>query len=265
MAAATALLLDGNQLFAQLQAALWVSLRVGAAVMASPLIGARLLPLRARLIVTLALAALLAPLQGPLPVMAVDALTVLNVARELALGVAIGFLLRLAFEAGAVAGELVAQGMGLSFAQMADPVRGGMAAGLVGQWFYIVFALLFFACDGHLALIELLARSYQQAPIGTPLAAATALAAAPPQFFLTVLAAGVHLALPLMLTLLVVNLGFGVLSRAAPALNPIQIGLPAALFLGLALLGVLTGQLLAPVRELLHLTFGAAGDMLGRR
>lgn len=263
MDTAAATLLDGNQLFALVQATVWASLRIGAALMAAPLIGSRMLPMRTRLVLTLALAAMVAPMLPAAPAMAVDAATVLHVARELAIGVALGFLLRLAFEAGAVAGELVAQGMGLSFAQMADPVRGGMAAGLVGQWFYTVLALLFFAFDGHLALIELLVRSYQHAPIGTPLADPAALASAPPRFFMAVLGMGVRLALPILLAMLVVNIAFGVLSRAAPALNPIQIGLPAALFVGLVLLGVLTGELMAPARELFTAAFGEAARLVG--
>lgn len=263
MNGAGAILLDGNQLFALVQAVVWVSLRVGAALMASPLVGARLIPMRARVVLTLTVSSVLAPLLPPVPAMAVDAATVLAVARELAIGVALGFMLRLAFEAGALAGELVAQGMGLAFAQMADPARAGMASGLVGQWFYVALALLFFAFDGHLALVELVARSYELAPVGAPLADPVALASGPPRFFLTVLAMGVRLALPIMLAMLVVNISFGVLSRAAPALNPIQIGLPAALFLGIILLGVLTGELIAPARLLFESAFREAGLMLG--
>lgn len=263
MDSTTAVLLDGQQLFGFVEATVWTSLRIGAALMVSPLIGARVLPMQTRLALTLALSAVLAPLLPPSPAMAVDATTVLSVARELAIGVAIGFLLRLAFEAGTVAGELVAQGMGLAFAQMTDPLRGGMASGLVGQWFYIALGLLFFAFDGHLALIELIAATYQQAPVGVPLADPAALLSAPPRFLGTVLVAGVRIALPVMLTMLVVNLSFGVLARAAPALNPIQIGLPAALFVGLLLLGVLTGELLVPAREIFDAAFREAASMFG--
>ena len=79
---------------------------------------------------------------------------------ELAVGASMGFMLRLAFEAGAMAGELISQGTGLAFAQMSDPLRG-VNSGVVGQWFYLAFGLLFFTANGHLALVSLLLWSVQ--------------------------------------------------------------------------------------------------------
>ncbi|MFZ5757631.1 MAG: flagellar biosynthetic protein FliR [Pseudomonadota bacterium] len=251
-------LVDGQQLFSFVEAALWTSLRVGAALMAAPLIGTRALPARLRLMATLALAVVLAPLLPPPPAASIDAATLLNVAREIVIGITLGFVLRLAFEAGALAGELVAQGTGLAFAQLADPTRGGMASGVVGQWFYVALALLFLAFDGHLALIEMVAATYRAAPVGMPLTDPGALLATPLVFLSTVLAIGVRIALPVMMAMLVVNVSFGVLSRAAPTLNPIQVGLPAALFAGLVLMAVLTGELAAPARELFDAAFDAA-------
>ncbi len=61
-----------------------------------------------------------------------------------------------------------------------------------------------------------------------------------------------------MMALLAVNLAFGVLSRAAPALNPIAIGLPVALVVGLLLVGLLMRHLQAPVEQLFGDAFMAA-------
>lgn len=259
---ATAFLVDGARLFGFVEAVLWTLLRVGAVLMAAPLVGTRAVPVRARMMLAITLAMALAPMLPAPPAASVDALTVLNVAREIAVGIALGFVLRLAFEAGAFAGELVSQGMGLSFAQMADPLRGGASSGVVGQWFYIALGLLFFALDGHLMLVGLVADSYRLLPVGAPLADAGRVAAAVPAFLPAVLAAGVVIALPVMVAMLVVNLAFGVLSRAAPALNPIQIGLPAALVIGLFLLTVLTGELAGPAKQLFDAAFEHAGGIL---
>lgn len=259
---ATAFLVDGARLFGFVEAVLWTLLRVGAVLMAAPLVGTRAVPVRARMMLAITLAMALAPMLPAPPAASVDALTVLNVAREIAVGIALGFVLRLAFEAGAFAGELVSQGMALSFAQMADPLRGGASSGVVGQWFYIALGLLFFALDGHLMLVGLIADSYRLLPVGAPLADAGRVAAAVPAFLPVVLAAGVVIALPVMVAMLVVNLAFGVLSRAAPALNPIQIGLPAALVIGLFLLTVLTGELAGPAKQLFDAAFGHAGGIL---
>src|SRR5690606_38261273 len=199
-----------------------------------------------------------APTLHPLPgVSGYDAASGLGVARELALGVAMGFGLRLIFEAGALAGELVSLGMGLAFAQMTDPLRG-TSSGVVAQWFYIAFGLLFFASDGHLAMISLLVHSYQALPVAAAWPDPTAMLGVVPELFSMVLRGGVTLALPVMVAMLATNLAFGVLARAAPALNPIQLGLPVALLLGLFLLANLATEVATPILNLFQVAFGAA-------
>jgi flagellar biosynthetic protein FliR len=61
--------------------------------------------------------------------------------------------------------------------------------------------------------------------------------------------------------MLAVNLAFGVLARAAPALNPIQLGLPVALLLGLFLLTVLAGEMGPPVQRLFDAAFQTADGL----
>lgn len=261
MDAVTAVTIDGEQAFGMIGTLLWTALRVGALLMAMPLIGTRALPARIRVMAALALALALAPLlPAPPQWRGFDAATVLSIARELAVGVAMGFMLRLVFEAGALAGELISQGTGLSFAQMSDPLRG-VNSGVVGQWFYLAFGLLFFAADGHLAMVALLVRSYDALPIGAALPDPAAALAVAPDFFAVVLRGAVTLALPVMVAMLAVNLAFGVLSRAAPALNPIQLGLPVSVLIGLFLIAVLAGELGPPVQGLYDAAFDAAARL----
>lgn len=252
----------GVDLFSMLGAVLWHALRIGAALQVLPMVGGNGVPMRARLMLTLALAAALSTLLPAPPAAAVDAVTVLTVLREFAVGIAMGLMLRLAFEAGRFAGELVSQGMGLSFATLADP-QSGAASPVLAQWFYLAFGLVFFTLDAHLALVQLLLDSYRALPIGQALADPGELAASVPRFFGTCLQAGLLLALPVMMALLAVNLAFGVLARAAPALNPIAIGLPVSLLVGLVLLMLTMRELLAPVRALFDAAFAAAGAVTG--
>jgi len=257
MDAVTATLIDGSRAFAMVDQVMWVMLRVGAALMAMPLVGTHAVPARVRVLLAGVLALAFAPLVPTPQWGGLDAAMVLAVLRELALGVVMGMLLRLAFEAGALAGALIAQGSGLAFAQMNDPLRG-VASGVLGQWFYLAFGLVFFASDGHLALVELVLRSYQNLPVGAPLSDVSLLLAAVPEFVPSVLRAGLALALPVTVALLAVNLAFGVLARAAPALNPIQLGLPVSVLVGLLLLLTLSGELAPPVQRLFHAAFEAA-------
>jgi len=255
-------LINGEILFAFVTAVIWTSLRVGGMFMVGPIIGTRAMPMRVRVLFVMAVSTVLAPLLPPPPLAQLDALTVLAVLREIAIGVALGFILRLAFEAAALAGEMVAQGMALTFAQMADPLRGAATGGVVGMWFFIAFVLLFLAFNGHTAMLRLVVESYAALPTSGAGFDAAKLANAVPMFFGQVLAAGLTIALPVMTAMLVINLAFGVLGRAAPALNPIAVGLPAALISGMFLLAVLMGELQQPAKTLFEAAFTAAGDLL---
>jgi flagellar biosynthetic protein FliR len=253
----SAILIDASKLFGVLERTWWVALRIGAMLMLAPMIGTTMLPKRVRLILALALSFALAPMLPLADVtIGMDAPTFLAMARELALGATIGFIFRLGLEAAAVAGEMISQGMGLSFAQMLDPLRGTQSP-VMGQWFTLIAGLCFFAVDGHLALVRVVFDSYTLLPGSGPPSLAHAFAAAP-AFAASMLAAGASLALPVVVAMLVVNLAFGVLARTAPALNPIAIGLPAALLMGFVLLLALLPRLAAPLSAWVVTTTAAA-------
>ncbi len=263
MDAATQMVIDGQRAFAMVGAILWTMLRIGAVLTAMPLVGTKAVPARIRVMIAGTLAMALAPMLPPVPAWnGFDATVVLSVARELAIGATIGFLLRLIFEAGAFAGEMISQSTGLSFAQMSDPLRG-VTSGVIAQWFYLGFGLLFFVANGHLALIALIMDSYKAVPIGTALPDPHAFAEVAPTFFLQVLRGGLTLALPMIVAMLAVNLAFGALAKAAPALNPIQLGLPVSVLLGLFLLAMLAGEMGPPVQRLFDATFDAARQLTG--
>lgn len=253
---------QGLLLLVRAETTLWLLLRIGAAMMVAPLIGTYAVPPTIRLLITALLALTLTPLVPAAPAFVTpDSDLIIAVAHELFIGIGIGLVLRIAFEAGAVAGEIVALGMGLSFAQMADPLRGNQT-GIVAQWFYLTLGLLFFAFDGHLLLIELLFQSYKSVPVAAPLPDLEIFLLAVPGFMSVALQVGLHLSLPVMFAMLIVNLAFGLLGRAAPTLNPIAIGLPASLLLGLLILTALTGDLQAPVRQLFDAAFAQVTGML---
>lgn len=262
MDTATRMAIDGQQAFAVIGTAMWIALRIGAMLMAMPLIGTRVVPARVRVMLAITLSVTMAPILPPVPVWnQFDAAAVLTIARELAIGISIGFVLRLVFEAGAIAGEMIAQGTGLAFAQMSDPLRGG-SSGVIGQWFYLLFGLLFFTANGHLALISLLMDSYKSLPIGTSLPDTQALLSMAPSFVLQVFRGALTLAIPLTVAMLAVNLAFGVLARAAPALNPIQLGLPVALLLGMFMLTLLVGEMGPAIQRLFDASFDTARHIL---
>jgi flagellar biosynthetic protein FliR len=209
---------------------LWAALRVGGVVMIAPLFGAMFIPPRARLLLTMVLAFAMLPVIGAVP--AHSPLSVagfLAIAQELAVGTAIGFLFKLAMEAAVLGGQIVSSGTGLSFAMVVDPQAGGIP--LLGRFYLIIATLLMLATNAHLQLIEALAASYELLPIGSGgLTAADARQVA--DFAGIMFIGAVKLALPSVAALLMVNVAFGVISRAAPTLNLFAVGFPITLLMG---------------------------------
>lgn len=221
------------QLLAWLAAWMWPFLRIGGFVLAAPVIGTRAVPVRIRVILALALTAVIAPDAAPAAVPdPLAASAVLTATHQVVIGATIGLVLRLTFFVFEFAGQLVSQQTGLGFASLVDPQTGGQVPVLAH--FYIILAtLLFFTVDAHLVLIELLARSFTLVPIG-PQGLTAAGAEVILEWTGSLIADGLLLALPVVVALLAINFALGVMSRAAPQLNIFAIGFPLMILFGIA-------------------------------
>jgi flagellar biosynthesis protein FliR len=216
--------------------------RIGACLMVAPVFGARFVPARTRIILAVALTALVVPLIPAPAIAPFSPQGFVAVFQQLLIGVAFGFALQVVFDALALAGQLLANSMGLSFAFNVDPLRGSSTPAL-GQLYVILATLTFLALGGHLALIEMLVASLYTLPVGVTGLGQEGLWA----LILwggTLFSGAISIALPGVTALLIVNLAFGVVSRAAPSLNLFAVGFPVSLVVGL--LVVLAG--IAPLQ-----------------
>jgi len=221
-----------DQIESWLGAVFWPFLRIGACLMVAPLFGASYVPPRVRIVLAgaITLAALpLIPRSDGLTLLSADG--VVTTVQQLVVGASLGYALQLMFDALTLGGQLLANGMGLGLAFNIDPLRGVETPAL-GQLYVVLGTLTFIALDGHIALLQTLVESFRGLPIGpsgfSP-QVLRSLADWGDQLFLGAL----RIALPGMTALLVVNLAFGVTSRAAPSLNLFAVGLPITLLFGL--------------------------------
>jgi flagellar biosynthetic protein FliR len=246
------------QLSAWMQMYLWPFLRIGALLLTAPPFNAQAVAPRVRLGLAVPLTLILAPLLPAAPTLTTfGAAWGLQIARELIVGAALGLALQLVFDAVIVAGELISFGMGLGFAQLADPLRGA-GAPMLGQFYQVFSVMLFFAFGGHLQLMHLLVDSFRAAPPGAAAPDADALMSLA-QFGGLCFSGGLRVALPAVLALLLVNLSFGVMNRSAPALNAMSLGFPLSLIVGLVVLRFALPQLPGVLSDLLGQAFTFAG------
>lgn len=230
---------------------LWPLVRILALFSVAPVLGNRAIPARARIGLAVLIAAAVAPaLPAPPPGTLSSAAAIPMLLQQILVGVAIGFSARVAFAAIELAGDLIGLQMGLSFAGFVDPQHSG-ATPLLGSVMVTLASLVFVAIDGHLALIASLIDSFRAVPVGTEFAAILRwerLVALGTNLF----ANGLHMALPVLATLLSINIAMGVMARAAPQLNLFSVGFPITLLTGLGLLWLMLPAIGTPLRAALE-------------
>ena len=221
--------LDLAQLPTWLGSLLWALARVSGVCLGAPVFSATVISARIRVGLVVVLTLVLAPLASA----TIDPLSAEGVAAmagQLLIGVAIGFVLKLVFEAVSLGGTLIAQSMSLGFAEVVNPQAGGSSP-VLSQFYLVLATLLFLALDGHLRLIELLAQSFRSLPPGHAAIDGNGLHAVV-AFGTELFAGAVRVALPAMTALLLVNIGFAAISRAAPSMNLFAVGFPITVSLG---------------------------------
>ena len=238
--------ITGAELLSWLATLMWPFLRIGAMFAAAPIFSARSVPVRIRILLAFFVAWILLPVIPEPPVVdLISGEALLISISQVLIGLAMGFILQMVFSAFVIAGYSIATAMGLGFASMIDP-QNGVQVPVISQAFLIMATLVFLALNGHLIFIEVLASSFQSMPIGPLFLSMDDLW----QLVIwggDMFAGGMLIALPAVAALLLVNLAFGVTSRAAPQLNIFAVGFPIMIMVGLSFiiltLPTITGHL----------------------
>jgi flagellar biosynthetic protein FliR len=207
--------------------------RIGALFLTMPVIGTRVVPARIRIILAFLVTVIVAPLipqQPAPPVLSVFMLGMIGA--ELMIGGTIGFIFQIVFQCFVMAGQLIAMKIGLGFASMNDPING-IHATIISQFYLVAATLLFIAFDGHLVLLEMVIESFSRLSLGdysgiSPYAVV--------ELGTWLFASALLMSLAILTSLLLVNISFGVMSRAAPQLNIFSVGFPFTLTLGMILI-----------------------------
>ncbi|WP_092008112.1 flagellar biosynthetic protein FliR [Polaromonas sp. OV174] len=235
---------SSEQLSVWLLAFLWPFVRMLALVSTAPIFSEGAVPRSAKVGLAVLLTIAIAPTLGPMPSAApVSAAGIWILIQQILIGTVMGFSMRMVFAMVQAAGEYAGLQMGLSFASFFDPTSGGNTM-VLARLLNVIAMLIFLAIDGHLLLIGTLAESFHSLPIAdAPLAASGwfLLVSAGSQIF----TGGLMLALPLIATLLTLNLAMGILNRVSPQFSIFAVGFPITLLAGLAMLQVLM-QYMAP-------------------
>ncbi len=227
-----------DQLHGWLVILLWPFVRILAFLSAAPLWGHSSVPRQAKIGLAFLVAIVIAPVLPPMPDVPIMSWAGLGLmAEQFLIGIAMGLVMHVVFAVVQAAGEFIGLQMGLAFATFFD-ASSGTNSMILSRVLYMITLLLFLALGGHLMVLEALVSSFQGLPVG--------IGAFNPEAFEmlvryggTIFVAGMSMALPLVGSLLILNLAMGILNRSAPQLTVFNIGFPMTLTIGLVLLMVL--------------------------
>lgn len=239
----------GGNLFAWLL----VFTRIGAAMMFLPGIGETFVSTRARLLLGLAIALLLAPLLGPqLPPMPTQPASLMALlVTEATMGVFLGVVVRLMITALDFAGQIISLQMGIGSAQAFNPAMSTQGS-LPGTMMGTLALVLIFTTNLHHVFITGLVASYNLMPPMnlTPgpgyhpfqLAAMT-------QSFTSIVGQSFNVAIMVAAPFIVLGTIFqasmGLLARLQPSLQIYFVAMPIQVYFGLLVFAVLIGSMMS--------------------
>lgn len=238
-----------------LSAIFWPFVRVLALLMSAPVLSHRAIPTRVKIGLALAIAIIVAPASTEPPPPLFTAAAPLVLLQQMLAGLLMGFSIKVVFAAVDMAGNVIGLQMGLSFASFIDPVNSNQTP-LIGSFLNLLTTLLFLALDGHLALLAAATRSFELLPISsqffTGIGWERLIATGAGLFQL-----GLQISLPVLATMLVINLTLGIMSRAAPQLNLFSVGFPLTALTGIVLFAVFLPNMVTALSAALSASLAA--------
>ena len=228
------MLVDAEQILNLMALYILPFARLSGFLMTVSVISSRNFPTRFRMLLALSITVLVVPLiptTEPITLFTLESF--LLVIEQTLIGILLGFVSRLMLETFVVGAQVVAMQSGLGFASLVDPANGNSVPAL-GQFFLMLTTLLFISVDGHLVMLRLVVESFTSFPIGSSYKVSELLIQLV-SWGKWIFAAALIMSLVSIASLLIVNIAFGVMTRAAPQINVFAVGFPLTMVTGLIL------------------------------
>jgi flagellar biosynthetic protein FliR len=212
-----------------------VFIRIGAILFALPFIGDEPTPVRVRILLAVAMTFAmqgLVPSNWLLEFPQDPLLYILLVFKEVCIGLFIGFVARIAFDAIIMAASLVGYQMGFGAADLMMPDADVQMTAFTA-FHRVIMVMIFLSLNLHHIYLDAIVRTFAMIPAG----------GIAPQMemgrFLIDLTSGIfrvamQLSAPVLVALMFTNTALGLIARTVPQLNVFTMSFPVGFFVGLA-------------------------------
>ena len=182
------------------------------------------------------------------------------IAKELLLGLMMGFISYLIFSAFYIAGQLIDMRIGFGMVNVFDPISNVQVP--ITADFYVVLATLFMlATDSHHLLILAVSDSYTLIPLGAANFGGTVVKQLVDLFY-HVLVIGFRIAAPMTVAILITDVALGIISKAMPQMNVFMLGMPLKILLGLFVMLITIAAFKGVVNVIIEGTYREIYDFL---
>ncbi len=233
--------------------------RVTGFLLALPALGGPRIPVAASVGLTLFVAAS-TPVAGTVR-LEVSSFAAL-LAKELAVGLFLGWGVALAFVAVQVGAQVAELTLGFGSGQLMDPLHGHESTVLAQLWSTLAL-VLYLATDAHHNALRLLGLSFHRLPL-YQFVPVSPFVQAGFELFAASFLAGVQVAAPFVIASMAVEAALGLGARAAPQVNIFLVSLPLKVGLALVLVGVFVPHTLGGFSVLWERALAGVGNMLRR-
>ena len=202
----------------------------------APLFSSKMIPIRVRGIIAVAMAMGLAPLAVRGQDVPVDVLSIGSLlAKELLVGLTFAFVIGMLFAALGVAGALLDTLVGFSFGATVDPISGNQGSAVLAQLYALIGVMVFIAIGGDALVIRGLAETYTLVPL-LEYPALAAMVDGATGAFVGIFASAIQVAAPVILALVLTDVAFGLVTKVVPQMNVFSMGLPTKVLVGMVIL-----------------------------
>lgn len=244
---------------------LMITARVSGIFTFNPIFSRQNVPMRIKVGMTLVMSVVTAAYMGNNLVYTDSGIPamVLNLGKELLIGLVLGFFVNLILTVIIYAGEVMDTQIGFGMAKAMDPMTG-VQMPLFANLFYYIFILYFFIVGGHLKYIELFVTSYDILPLGYGFNADTInLTYFIVNYMGIVLSLAVKFAAPILAAELITEFVIGVMMKAVPTIQIFVVNIQLKIVVGMIVLLAVAQPMSDFLDRLLDIMFKNLDSIIG--
>lgn len=155
---------------------------------------------------------------------------IVQIIKELSVGLIIGFISYLFFISLFIAGQIIDTQIGFGMVNVFDPAHNTQVP-ITGNLYYILALLVFFTVNGHHWFLEAIIESYSILPVGSIVFNEKILYQVI-DIFSEIFNIGFKISSPILATVFLINVLLGLLAKTVPQMNVFVVGMPLKIFVG---------------------------------